>query len=84
MDVLFAPDWRQGVPYQQLLANALTTAGVQVSFLSHYKRLLPLTRLLRERSTDLLHLHWPEAYYPLAGFHCEDREPFINRFLPRL
>jgi beta-1,4-mannosyltransferase len=64
MNVLFAPDWRQGVPYQRLLAEALVAAGVRVGFLSHYKRVLPLTRLLRQRPTDLLHLHWPEAYYP--------------------
>lgn len=64
MNVLFAPDWRNGVPYQQLLAEALEKHGVHVSFLCHYKRVLPLTRLLRITPTDLFHLHWPEAYYP--------------------
>lgn len=64
MNVLFAPDWRQGVPYQRLLAEALETHGVHVNFLSHYKRVLPLTRLLKINPTDLFHLHWPEAYYP--------------------
>lgn len=64
MNVLFAPDWRQGVPYQRLLAEALATHGVRVHFLSHYKRVLPLTRLLKINPTDLFHLHWPEAYYP--------------------
>lgn len=64
MNVLFAPDWRNGVPYQRLLAQALEKHGVRVSFLSHYKRVLPLTRLLKITPTDLFHLHWPEAYYP--------------------
>ena len=64
IDVLFAPDWRTGVPYQRLLAEALARHEVRVSFLSHYKRGLPLTRLVRASSADLLHLHWPEAYYP--------------------
>jgi glycosyltransferase involved in cell wall biosynthesis len=64
MNVLFAPDWRGGGPYQRLLAQALEKLGVKVDFLSHYKRVLPLTRLLRGMPTDLLHLHWPEAYYP--------------------
>ncbi len=64
MDVLFAPDWRQGVPYQRLLAEALEAHGVRVSFVSDYKRVLPLTRFLRTAHADLLHLHWPEAYYP--------------------
>jgi len=64
MKVLFAPDWRKGVPYQTLLAEALTALGVEVEFLAHYKRLLPLSRLVENRTFDVLHLHWPEAYYP--------------------
>jgi len=69
MEVLFAPDWRNGGPYQRLLAEALAAHGVHVSFLSQYKRVLPLTRLLQSTRADLLHLHWPEAYYP----HMKDR-----------
>jgi glycosyltransferase involved in cell wall biosynthesis len=69
--VLFAPDWRAGVPYQRLLAEALGAHGIEVGFLRDYRRLLPLTRLLRPRQRaghcDLLHLHWPEAYYPDRG-----------------
>ena len=68
MKVLFAPDWRAGVPYQRLLAEALAPHGVEVEFLRNYRRILPLTRLIadrkREGRVDLLHLHWPEAYYP--------------------
>jgi len=64
MEVLFAPDWRSGVPYQRLLAEALAAHGVHVSFLSNYKRVLPLTRLMQSVHANLLHLHWPEAYYP--------------------
>ena len=68
MKVLFAPDWRDGVPYQRLLAEALAEHGVEVDFLRDYRRILPLTRLLADRRragrVDLLHLHWPEAYYP--------------------
>lgn len=64
MKVVFAPDWRSGVPYQSLLADALSELGVEVEFLTGYKRGLPLCRLVNERAFDLLHLHWPEAYYP--------------------
>lgn len=69
MKVLFAPDWRAGVPYQRLLAEALRDEGVEVLFFRHYyKRLFPLARLMgvqqRDTRCDLLHLHWPEAYYP--------------------
>ncbi len=68
MKVLFAPDWRDGVPYQRLLAEALTEHGVEVDFLRTYRRILPLTRLVGDRQragpVNLLHLHWPEAYYP--------------------
>jgi glycosyltransferase involved in cell wall biosynthesis len=71
MNVLFAPDWRDGVPYQRLLAEALEEHGVRVSFLRDYKRGLPLARLVHERArqepVDVLHLHWPEAYYPSKG-----------------
>ena len=65
--VVFAPDWRGGVPYQRLLAEALAAQDVRVSFLTGYKRVLPLTRLLAAHPCDLLHLHWPEAYYPKLG-----------------
>ena len=64
LEVVFAPDWRGGVPYQRLLAEALAAQGVNVRFLTGYKRVLPLTRLLAAQRCDLLHLHWPEAYYP--------------------
>lgn len=71
MNVLFAPDWRDGAPYQRLLAEALEQQGVRVSFLRDYKRGLPLARLVRGHAktqpVDVLHLHWPEAYYPSKG-----------------
>ncbi len=67
LQVVFAPDWRGGVPYQRLLAEALAAHDVNVRFLSGYKRVLPLTRLLAAQRCDLLHLHWPEAYYPKLG-----------------
>ncbi len=64
MNVIFAPDWRNGVPYQRLLATALERHGAHVTFLEGYKRVFPLRRLLATQRCDLLHLHWPEAYYP--------------------
>ena len=67
LEVVFAPDWRGGVPYQRLLADALAAQGVNVRFLRDYRRVLPLTRLLAAQPCDLLHLHWPEAYYPRLG-----------------
>lgn len=67
MQILFAPDWRAGVPYQTFLAEALVRRGAKVKFLDGYKRVLPLTRLLRDQKCDILHLHWPEAYYPSKG-----------------
>ncbi len=63
----FAPDWRNGVPYQRLLAEALPPHGVRVSFLANYKRVFPLRRLMKMQPCDILHLHWPEAYYPAKG-----------------
>src|SRR5262249_4939206 len=63
LEVLFAPDWRSGNPYQTLLAKALRHQGVNVRFLEGYKRILPLSRLLATQRCDVLHLHWPEAYF---------------------
>ena len=65
--VVFAPDWRAGVPYQELLAAALEKCGVRVSFFSGYKRLFPLARLAKRFPGQILHLHWPEAFYPKRG-----------------
>ncbi len=62
MRVLFAPDWRGGAPYQRLLAEALAEQGVEAAFLSTYRRGFPLART--RDPADVLHLHWPDAYYP--------------------
>src|SRR5689334_8629327 len=67
MKVIFAPDWRSGVPYQRLLADSLIPYEVEVEFLENYKRVMPLTRLLKEKKFEILHLHWPEAYFPQRG-----------------
>ena len=64
MEVVFAPDWREGVPYQRLLAEALSAHDVSVTFIEGYRRIFPLRRLLQTRRCEVLHLHWPEAYYP--------------------
>jgi glycosyltransferase involved in cell wall biosynthesis len=61
--VLFAPDYRAGTPYQALLAEALSVHGVGVTFLSNYRRGLPLFRGSREMTPDIVHLHWPEQYF---------------------
>lgn len=62
--VLFAPDYRAGSPYQALLAEALSLCGVEVTFLSHYRRGLPLFRGTRGMAPDIVHIHWPEPYFP--------------------
>jgi len=63
MRVLFAPDYREGNRYQDLLAQALERQGVAVDFLRNYKRILPLARSVPQTSADIFHLHWPEAYF---------------------
>jgi glycosyltransferase involved in cell wall biosynthesis len=65
--VLFAPDWREGNAYQALLAQALANEGVEVVFSSGYKRGLPLKRGLTRSGADIVHCHWPEAYYPIRN-----------------
>lgn len=63
MKVFFAPDYRKGVPYQALLADALAAEGVEVTFPAGHRRLLPLFRGLQGWSGDLLHIHWPEKFF---------------------
>jgi glycosyltransferase involved in cell wall biosynthesis len=65
--VLFAPDYRAGTPYQALLAEALDRQGVEVSFLSNYRRGLPLSRGSRDMAPDIVHLHWPEKFFSRRG-----------------
>jgi beta-1,4-mannosyltransferase len=61
--ILFAPDYRAGLTYQEDLARALLGEQVTTHFLSHYRRGLPLFRGGRDfESLQGLHLHWPEAY----------------------
>lgn len=63
IDVIFAPDFREGCPYQQLLADALQPCGINVRFLSWYRRVMPLWRGTHDFGPGLpLHLHWPHPY----------------------
>src|SRR5215813_9208324 len=61
--VLFAPDYSSGNPYQSYLAEALRHFDVEVSFLSEYRRGLPLARGSRSKTPDIIHIHWPEKYF---------------------
>jgi hypothetical protein len=65
--VLFAPDYRAGLPYQKLLAEALSEHDIEVAFLSDYRRGLPLFRGVAASVPDIVHLHWPEAYFARRG-----------------
>ena len=60
LNIRIAPDWREGNPYQRLLAESVEHAGGSVSFVSNYRRGLPLTRdwLAASPRPDVLHLHW--------------------------
>ena len=61
--VIFAPDWRDENPYQQDLGQELTARGVELYYLDHYRRGLPLTRGLKAYPADaIFHLHWPNPY----------------------
>jgi len=63
MKVFFAPDYRKGVAYQALLAEALADQGVEVTFPYGHRRVLPLSRGIEGWKGDLLHLHWPEKFF---------------------
>jgi len=63
MKVFFAPDYREGVAYQALLADALAGQDVAVTFPPGHRRVLPLWRCVQGWNGDLLHLHWPEKFF---------------------
>jgi beta-1,4-mannosyltransferase len=67
MKVFFAPDYREGVAYQALLAAALAEHGVEVSFPLGHRRVLPLWRGIKNWAGDMLHLHWPEKFFERRG-----------------
>jgi beta-1,4-mannosyltransferase len=60
--VVALPDWRNGNNYQGSLGEALRAEGVEVRYLAGTRRGLPLSRA-RYGDAQLLHLHWPEAYF---------------------
>ena len=60
--VMAMPDWREGNSYQSSLAHALTTEGFETVYPRGYRRILPLARM-HKQGAQLLHLHWPEAYF---------------------
>lgn len=64
MKILFAPDYREGIPYQQLLSEQLQELGFEVEYLRHTRRIFPLYRGRSDFEIDALHLHWPEIYFP--------------------
>lgn len=64
MKSIFAPNYSSDIPYQKYLAEALGMLGVDVEFLNHYRRFLPLARgVAGIQNAQILHLHWPEAYF---------------------
>lgn len=64
IQVLMLPDYREGNPYQQLLANAIEQNDCNVGFYANYRRGLPIFRAVQDQAhrPDVLHLHWLEKY----------------------
>ncbi|MBD1825725.1 glycosyltransferase family 4 protein [Cyanobacteria bacterium FACHB-DQ100] len=64
LNVLMLPDYREGNPYQQLLADAIEQNDCKVNFYGNYRRVLPIFRAIQDQAhrPDLLHLHWLEKY----------------------
>lgn len=57
--IAFLPDWRNGNPYQDLLADSLRKAGGVVNFFEMPHGIFSLNRLPKEvLSSQIIHLHW--------------------------
>ena len=68
LTTVFAPDWRSGNSHQHHLGESLKNLGVQVDYLSHYRRVFPLLRGMKAfPEKSILYLHWPEAYMGTPG-----------------
>ncbi len=62
-EVLMLPDYRDGNPYQELLARGLEAEGWRVVFPVGYRRVLPVFRQCwTHREARVVHLHWPEPF----------------------
>lgn len=58
-DVLFLPDWRDGNPYQGLLASEIESTGLRVDFVNYPASEMALWKVARaHREVRVLHLHW--------------------------
>lgn len=62
MKVVFIPDYRNGNPYQKLLANSLSKEGVEVIFVSTFSLLGLFKSLKNNWKPNALHIHWPHKY----------------------
>ncbi len=66
MNVLFVPDYTQGNPYQQALADALSACkvnvSIQVPFAMKIRPFSVLRAASRLRMCDLIHLHWTDIF----------------------
>jgi len=61
--VIFLPDWRNGNPYQNLLADGVRSAGWIVDFANYPATVFPLLSLHRKHPTvAVFHLHWINDY----------------------
>ena len=64
LNVLMLPDYREGNPYQQLLADAIAANDSKIHFYSDYRRVFPIFRAVQScaQHPEVLHLHWLEKY----------------------
>lgn len=57
--IVFAPDWQKGNPYQSRLAQALGRIGVEISFMDIPDGWFPIQKMISSgRVVDAIHFHW--------------------------
>lgn len=58
-NVLFVPDFREGNPYQELLAESLKKEHISVEYAQFPNQLFPLFALSRKhKNMNVIHIHW--------------------------
>lgn len=67
LKVFMVPDYRGTNTYQKLLADHLCDKRIDVAFPATYRRILPISRAVRGKSFNVLHLHWINEYFMGGG-----------------
>lgn len=81
-EIVFLPDWSGGNPYQNLLAEGIEAAGLQVAFANYPSSAFPLFTFARSLpSARVIHLHWINDYLGRVFWSGNALKAFLRTWL---